>query len=190
MGRKQVIINPKSGERLSEWLRETHITQAALADLIGYTQQHISHVITGKKRMTRDFAILVSEKAVKPYPEQDEFDSFRAELNRIRPEYLLGEDDCKTGVDAVIAKIEKARNEKSACQVLLESSIREVCLREGVPAPEITITDLPKLLFLEAQLQDFSDSLAWNYVNGNEKSHVWGQLEKYGVFSDSNKKEE
>lgn len=112
MGRKSVEINPKCGERLSEWLTEAHMTQANLAEKIGYTQQHISNIIRGKKNMTPDFAQLVSEKAPKLIN--------GADFICVRTQWLLCMDEFKTEGDRTRSIGEKYVEEDSLIEKLIE----------------------------------------------------------------------
>lgn len=62
MGRKHIDINQERGKRLKSLLSDKKVTQKALAELIGYTPEHISSVINGKKRLTEDAAKAICEK--------------------------------------------------------------------------------------------------------------------------------
>lgn len=61
MGRKRVVINPESGKRLSQLLSDHNIQQKELASALNYTPQQVSRIITGKDRLTEDFARRVVE---------------------------------------------------------------------------------------------------------------------------------
>ncbi len=56
MSRKKEEINPESGNRLKSLLSSNGITQKELATKLGYTEQHISLVIRGKRRLPGEMA--------------------------------------------------------------------------------------------------------------------------------------
>lgn len=60
MARKRQQINPESGKRLKKWMDYIGITSQSLCTAINYTPQYISDIVTGKKRLTPDLAILIS----------------------------------------------------------------------------------------------------------------------------------
>lgn len=170
MGKKQRILNTEGSQRLSDWLREIDMTQSELAEAIGYTQQYVSNIMNGKRPLTLDFAQLVSERT-----SQGQSQKYNIEL-RIRPQYLLCMDDIKTTEDFESQYIHRSQAVSDATLTLLDQSLREVCLREGMETP--TLDNIPELLLLQAQLRDFSDSLMWNYVKHREHSHVWSYLDQ------------
>ena len=170
---KTVNFNPESGKRLSAWLKEVGMTQIELAEHIHYTQQYLSAVVTGKKNMSSNLAEAISAAAVKPVFNSD---GVQIGFNQVRSEYLLCKDDIKTKDDYPRLYVSRADAVNDSCMILLESSLREVCLRENLPIP--TIDSIPEMLFLTAQLRDYSDSLMWNYVKWKHNSHVWGLLEQ------------
>lgn len=92
MGRKGREINPKSGERLKQWLKEQNVTAKALCEKINYTPQYISDIIRGKKPLTPDLAKMIETVDLKiPLDE------------RARAEWLLCEDDFETEGDRIDA---------------------------------------------------------------------------------------
>lgn len=78
MPRKKVEINPECGLRLRMLLRENGIKQIDLAEKLNYEPQHVSSIITGKKRLTPEAAYQI------------------ADMFRIRTEWLLCQDDYRT----------------------------------------------------------------------------------------------
>lgn len=170
MGKKQRILNNEGAQRLADWLRDIHMTQAELAKEIGYTQQYVSNIMNGKRPLTLDFAQLVSDRT-----SQGQSQKYNMEL-RIRPQYLLCMDDIRTTEDFESQYIHRDQAVSDATLTLLDQSLREVCLREGMETP--TLDNIPELLLLQAQLRDFSDSLMWNYVRHREHSHVWSYLDQ------------
>ena len=59
MGRKKREINPESGKRLKQWLKEQNITAKRLSERINYTPQYLSDIITGKASLTPDLARII-----------------------------------------------------------------------------------------------------------------------------------
>ncbi len=106
--------------------------------------------------MTRNYAHLLSQ------------------VLNIREEYLLCEDNYKTVGEYSQQFIDCMDDLNNACIVMLDASLREVCARENIPVP--TLSDIPEILLLEAQLRDFSDPLMWNYVKWKNGSLVWSFL--------------
>jgi len=170
MGKKKRILNNESSQRLSDWLSEIDMNQTELADLIGYTQQYVSNIITGKRSMSLDFANLVSEKTAQGKSHRYDIDL------KIRPQYLLCLDDIKTTEDYYSIQFQRLDSVNDACLTLLNNSLKEVCLREGIEVPHLD--NIGELFFLQAQLQDFADSLMWNYVKHRKHSHVWSYLDQ------------
>lgn len=78
MPRKKVEINPECGLRLRRILRENGIKQIELAKKLDYEPQHVSSIITGKKRLTPETAYQL------------------ANMFYVRPEWLLCQDDYRT----------------------------------------------------------------------------------------------
>lgn len=56
MGRKSVPVNPVRGERLKELLEKHGVSQEELAERIGYSKEHISYIVNGKRNLTADAA--------------------------------------------------------------------------------------------------------------------------------------
>ncbi len=56
MAKKLFEINPECGKRLKSWLKTSGYTEREVAEAIGYSLQHLSGVVTGRKRMTPEFA--------------------------------------------------------------------------------------------------------------------------------------
>lgn len=64
MERKQTEINPIRGERLRSLLEKHGMKQQELANEIGYTKEHISYIVNGKRNLTQEAA----EAIVKIFP--------------------------------------------------------------------------------------------------------------------------
>ena len=65
MSRKRVEVNPIRGKRLKMLLTENGIDQQELADKIGYTKEHISYIINGRRNLTEEAA----QAVVKQFPD-------------------------------------------------------------------------------------------------------------------------
>ena len=79
MARKRLEINKDSGNRLRQLLQENGLTQQFFAEQVGYTEQHVSLLVTGKRRLTPEAATQIT----KMFPP-------------VRFEWLMGFDDYKT----------------------------------------------------------------------------------------------
>lgn len=82
MSRRRTEINTIRGKRLRTLLLENNMDQKLLAEKIGYTKEHISYIINGRRNLTADAAELI----VKLFP-------------TIRFEWLMGYDNFKTEED-------------------------------------------------------------------------------------------
>ena len=104
MGRKAIDLNPEMGKRLSAWLDEVKMKQLDLANLVGYTQQYISKVVTGKQNMSVDLANAISEKVPKlVYNPSGEVIG----IEHVLPQWLLCLTDKKT--DCAQTEFEKKK---------------------------------------------------------------------------------
>ena len=169
MGKKKRILNNESAQRLSDWLSEIDMNQTELAGKINFSQQYISNVMNGKRPMSLEFAQRVSNATAQGKSQRYDIDL------KIRPQYLLCMDDIKTTEDFETTYIQKSQNVMDASITLLEEALKEVCLREGIEVPNLD--NWCDFFLLEAQLQDYADSLMWNYVAHREHSHVWSYLD-------------
>ena len=79
MGRSKVEINPIRGKRLQTIIKESGESNISFAKRFGYSAEHISQIIIGKRRLTDAFV----ERIIAEYP-------------KYRIEWLLGIDDYKT----------------------------------------------------------------------------------------------
>lgn len=106
MSRKKVEINPIRGERLKMLLIENGVDQKELANKIGYTKEHISYIINGRRNLTEDAA----QAIIKQFP-------------GTRIEWLMGYDDFKTPLHAKVFPAFQTfifhRNRKRALENLL-----------------------------------------------------------------------
>lgn len=91
MSRKREEINPECGLRLKSILASNGIAQKELAAKLGYTEQHISQIIKGKRRLTPEMVQKISE----------------LDIPNFRPEWLLAKDNIPTEDERLrtIAKI-------------------------------------------------------------------------------------
>lgn len=95
MGRKSVVINPIRGRNLQRLLSEHGMTQQELADKIGYTKEHISYVVCGRRNLTEGIANDIIQKV---FP-------------AIRKEFLLGLDEFETEADIKAAQRQKMNDD-------------------------------------------------------------------------------
>lgn len=86
MGRKKIEINTKRGERLKQLLSDGGMGQNELAAIIGYTKEHISYIINGRRNLTEEAAQAIIKQ-----------------FSGTRIEWLMGYDDYKTEGDRIDA---------------------------------------------------------------------------------------
>lgn len=79
MGRKKIIINPKSGENLRTLLDKHGVNHSRFAEELYITPKHLSNIINGRKNLTADMACAIA-----------------ARFPGTRVEYLLGLDSYET----------------------------------------------------------------------------------------------
>lgn len=108
MSRKRVDVNPIRGERLKILLTENGIDQKELADKIGYTKEHISYIINGRRNLTEEAARAI----IKQFP-------------GTRIEWLMGYDDFRTQLQLsffpAVKSLVSTRNRKRALEKLLSA---------------------------------------------------------------------
>lgn len=96
MGRKPSPINPIRGERLKQLLNMRGVSQEELADQIGYSKEHISYIVNGKRNLTAEAAETIAN-IFKP----------------VQVEWLLGFSDFMTVGDQFVQVLEDSRQESS-----------------------------------------------------------------------------
>lgn len=94
MGRKKVEINKIRGENLRMLLNENGMAQKELAEKIGYTKEHISYIINGKRNLREDAAKAI----VGLFPPT-------------RFEWLMGYDGYKTETEKALSEFNDWNNE-------------------------------------------------------------------------------
>lgn len=110
MGRKQIKINAIRGKRLKTLLNEKKIDQKEFAEEIGYSAEHISYIINGKRNLTEDAAGRIAEK----FPD-------------IRIGWLLGWDDFKTEEDE--NEYERLRSQRAG--IMEQEMMRKIAHQAG-----------------------------------------------------------
>lgn len=142
--------------RLKECLRESGLKQKKIAEKLNYTEQHISHVFNGKRKLTKELAIeladLLSTQHQKcipvsiPYNElsadqQKDIDMSDIDENgnvtiifdypiKINYSYLLGESDLKNSeeqFDPPLAKNPDYLFQKGICSILKRNHYALCC---------------------------------------------------------------
>lgn len=130
MGRKKVEVNPESGKRLSELLNDRNMQQKELAEALHYTPQQISRIITGKDRLTEEFAHKVIELFKTGDLETDLFDT-------VRYEWLMCYDDFKTAGQRLNAINDTKDDVQNSIAQIIEllgyrlEYVRILCLADG-----------------------------------------------------------
>lgn len=159
MGRKAIDLNPEMGKRLSTWLDEVKMKQFELANLVGYTQQYISKVITGKQNMSVDLAHVISEKVPKPIFNTSG-DTIGVE--RVLPQWLLCLTDIKTDCEQAEFEKKKRNYRHNSEWTLLSESAR----RYGYSIVQHAVAGL-----------DFPD---YDLLLNNQDSRNWFGIERDG----------
>lgn len=96
MSRKRLEVNPIRGERLKMLLIENGVDQKEFAEKIGYTKEHISYIVNGRRNLTEDAA----QATIKQFP-------------GTRIEWLMGYDDFKTEAASFHSVINTMKNESN-----------------------------------------------------------------------------
>lgn len=182
MARKRTKINPIRGERLRLLLKENGMGQQELADKIGYTAEHISYIINGKRNLTEDAA----ESIVKIFP-------------KTRIGWLLGYEDLETNSDLIIEKaLEVINNRLSANKLMVFAAKFLNCRLSG---SEIDGMGYEDAVVYDGTIKDDSDhktdvqkydpDAIWGYLlDGNTRIEISeqeyrtliGELVRYAMF--------
>ncbi len=126
MARKRKQINPESGKRLKKWMDYIGITSQSLCTAINYTPQYISDIVTGKKRLTPDLAILISNISCSFVHKRTGSRITLGVRDRVRAAYLLLEDDFMTEGDRFDSGAENRTNRKDLLECLLKLHFYEI----------------------------------------------------------------
>ena len=126
MARKRQQINPESGKRLKKWMDYIGITSQSLCTAINYTPQYISDIVTGKKRLTPDLAILISNISCSFVHKRTGSRITIGVRDRVRAAYLLLEDDFMTEGDRFDSGAENRTNRKDLLECLLKLHFYEI----------------------------------------------------------------
>ena len=126
MARKRQQINPESGKRLKKWMDYIGITSQSLCTAINYTPQYISDIVTGKKRLTPDLAILISNISCSFVHKRTGSIITLGVRDRVRAAYLLLEDDFMTEGDRFDSGAENRTNRKDLLECLLKLHFYEI----------------------------------------------------------------
>ncbi len=126
MARKKHQINPESGKRLKKWMDYIGITSQSLCVAINYTPQYISDIVTGKKRLTPDLAILISNVSCTFIHKKTGEEIALGICNRVRAEYLLLEDNYMTEGDRIDSKFENQVGRRELLESLLRLHFYEI----------------------------------------------------------------
>ena len=126
MARKRQQINPESGKRFKKWMDYIGITSQSLCTAINYTPQYISDIVTGKKRLTPDLAILISNISCSFVHKRTGSRITLGVRDRVRAAYLLLEDDFMTEGDRFDSGAENRTNRKDLLECLLKLHFYEI----------------------------------------------------------------
>ena len=133
------------------------LSQASFARVIGMSPENLNRIIKLRHPLTESTAELICIC----FP-------------KYREEWLLGYDDYMTEEEKTRANDTAIR--LNASLTVLDTALLNVCHREGIEIP--TLDNIPELLLLEAQLQDYAEMLMTNYVIHRQNSHTWNYLDQ------------
>lgn len=128
MARKILEINPECGKRLKSWLEKCGYTEREVAEAIHYSPQHLSGVITGKKRLTAELAEALERwsKEKQEGAHKNDKGLVLYEDRAVRAEWLLCKDEYMTRDTLDIEEeqqMEKALEEDDVLSGLLREEI-------------------------------------------------------------------
>lgn len=187
MARKRAEINPIRGERLRSLLEKHSMEQQELAIKIGYTKEHISYIINGKRNLTEDAA----ERIVEMFPET-------------RIEWLLGYDNYETefmkaACEAIKPVLERGRRRRA-----VENFFNSFDLSFSVNVADSSALDETTDEFLDhATADDIQEAFAemesvikspkayvikkdgeiWGYCSEDEKRILFEEILDFAEFS-------
>ena len=148
---KNPYISDLQASRLKECLKESGLSQKQIAKKLNYTEQHISYVVNGKRKLTKELAIKLAEVlsaqrtstifASIPYSElaQDQKNEYSIDdidengnvavpfdyHNKINYSYLLGESDIKNSEEVFDPPL--AKN----CNYMFQRGIQSILMKNG-----------------------------------------------------------
>lgn len=103
MAKRKLEINAECGARLKLLLSEHKMTQKDLAKQLGYTEQHMSLLIKGERRLTEEAA----RNIVKQFPD-------------VCYEWLMGYDDFRSREEKFSYELDQAFRSREMAQSLLD----------------------------------------------------------------------
>ena len=172
---KSSPIGKKRASRIKELLAREDLNQCDLAGMI-FTRSR-------KKGSNGELVPMDPQNFSRSLVRGKVSDNLCREIKKLFPRYnvswLLGDSDLMLMEDVRQDFIARTQETNNASMILLETALREVCSREGMEIP--TLDNITELLFLQAQLRDYADSLMWNYVKHRKHSHVWSYLDREEV---------
>lgn len=187
MGRKKVEINPIRGERLGKLLKKYGVEQKDFADEMGYSEEHISYIINGKRNLTQDAA----EKIVEKFP-------------GTRIGWLLGYEDFETdileqGYRAIRPYMEKQKRKKAVSTFFSSLSLS---FSPNVPEQSLLNLSADKLIskFKDGDIQKVleeyeslmqsrsayiieKDGEIWGYCSNEEMETLFEEVFDFAEFA-------
>lgn len=145
-------------ENIKTVLRLEDIKQVTLARKINMTPENLNRIIKLRTPLTEATA----ETICVYFP-------------KYRKEWLLGYDRYMTEDEKTRANDSGIRN--NAPITVLDTALLNVCHAEGIEPPAIGGENIPEMILLIAQLNDYAEMLMRNYIHRNQ-SHFWGTLDQ------------
>lgn len=148
-------IDVKRVDNIKSLLKLEKLTQAKLADMIGMTPENLNRILRLRHPLTTATAESI----------------YMAFNKKYRLEWIQGYSPYMTDVE--LSKDTSIR--LNAPITVLDTALKKVCQREGIPAP--LLDNIPELMLLEAQLNDYAEMLMSGYIH-RENSNVWRFLDQ------------
>lgn len=137
--------------------RREKLSQAEFARRIGMTPENLNRIIRLRGRLTEATA-----------------ETIHLYFPKYRKEWLLGYDPYMTEEEKTRAHDSGIR--LSAPVTVLDTALLNVCRKEGLEeVPKLD--NIPELILLSAQLEDFAEMLMSNYIH-RKSSHFWNSLDQ------------
>jgi len=145
-------------ENVKTVLRLENIKQVTLARKINMTPENLNRIIRLRTPLTEATA----ETICVYFP-------------KYRKEWLLGYDPYMTEDEKTRANDSGIRN--NAPITVLDTALLNVCHAEGIEPSAIGGENIPEMILLVSQLNDYAEMLMRNYIHRNQ-SHFWSTLDQ------------
>lgn len=156
--KKSSFLENKRVENIKALMKYEGLKQKDLAEILEIEPQNLSRSIVSGK---------ISEKMCRKIGEH---------FPKYNIMWLMGDSDLILKEDVYKNCIAQSDARDNASLTLLDTALQEVCVREGIDVPELE--NIPEILLLKGQLEDFATSLMYNYVIHRSASSFWSTLDQ------------